>query len=253
MRTTPLLNLASALPLLLATIHAADIRSVGGVLVNVDPVHQWMSNPRGERPMRHWRDFTPIKYLGVINGAHAFRVVVALDGNPAPRLVVGIDGNLPGSTSRGVIEVKNGQGSHLAHSETKEILLKNPPLSMLRLGQEVRALEVGLGQAEAGELTAKRGVVVASAHERMTPRPGFAGHAFGSRSDVYSQEARAQAARNLRAKAEAARRLTELERESLERQLRRCLPRFRETHELAMFTGQTIAGREVWDCGAGTR
>ena len=43
-----------------------------------------MTTRSGDRPMPHWRDFTPVNYLGVINGGYTFRVVVATDGDPAP-------------------------------------------------------------------------------------------------------------------------------------------------------------------------
>jgi hypothetical protein len=63
--------------LLLANAHAADVRNVGGRTVNLDMIHQWMITRKGERPMPHWRDFTPVDYMGIINGGYAFRVVVA--------------------------------------------------------------------------------------------------------------------------------------------------------------------------------
>ena len=96
-------------------LHASDNRMVGQFRVNLDPVHDWMQTRKGERPMPHWRNFSPLEYLGVINGGHAFRVAVARDGGSAPRLVVGIHGDgasrhlsRSDSTSfRGDVETKN--------------------------------------------------------------------------------------------------------------------------------------------------
>jgi hypothetical protein len=238
MKTTR--TVALAFSLLLVCTHAADVRNVGGVTVNLDPIHRWMATRQGNRPMPHWRDLTPVDYLGVINGGHAFRVVVATDGDPAPRLVVGIEGD---GASRAVVKIDGDRGARVASSETKEILLKTPPPTMLRLGLRVHDLKLRLGRVESTALAAQRGAAIAAANASTA-------NVLSYRDRRYASPA--QAGYVAKVRAETVLKLTTMEREALEKELGRCLPQFRETHELAMFTGQIIDGREVWDCGVRT-
>ena len=112
---------------------------------------------------------------------------------------------------------------------------------MLKLGMTVRDLKLKLGQVESTALAAKREAAIADANVSTLPY-------YYDRRD----RARRQAARNAQVRAETAVKLTAMDRQALEKGLSRCLPQFRETHELAMFTGQIIDGREVWDCGVKT-
>jgi hypothetical protein len=230
-------SFALGIALAVLGLHASDIRGVGQFTVNLDPIHDWMQTRKGDRPMPHWRDFTPLEYLGVINGGHAFRVAMARDGGAAPRIVVGISGD---GASRHVVSRRG----NVENAETKVIVLKNPPQTMLRLGMQVLDLKNKLGRAESTELAARRGAVIANGNANV----GYSYYPPNSRA-----AASAQAARAARARAVTVRQLTAMELENLERELSRCLPLFRETHELAMFTGQIVAGREVWDCGVPRR
>jgi hypothetical protein len=210
------MNSTSALTLAIWCIavntQAADIRKVGQASVNLDPVHEWMRKRTGERPMPHWRVIKPEAFLGVINGANAFRMVV--------------------------------EGT-----ETKEILLQNPPPTMLRLGKQMRDLETKLGRVEAVASAAKRASVIARANRDTTPYPYYSRYSTTGYRRQRAAQARAEAEV---VRARAAVELTAIERANLEKQLSTVRTQLVKTQELAMFSGRTIDGRELWDCGVKT-
>lgn len=72
------MKLILVLMLAAGSLNAADIRVVNNVRVDLTPVHNWLDNHEGERPMKHWKqikikDFTP--------------------GGPWPTCVFSVDGS----------------------------------------------------------------------------------------------------------------------------------------------------------------
>jgi hypothetical protein len=69
--------IAILVPLLALTANAADVRIVNNVRVDLQPVHNWMKNHKGERPMKHWKQI---------------KITSFTPGGPWPTCVMSIDG-----------------------------------------------------------------------------------------------------------------------------------------------------------------
>ncbi len=42
--------------------NGADLRTVGGVPVDLQPVHDWNTDHKGDRPLKHWKDVQVMKF-----------------------------------------------------------------------------------------------------------------------------------------------------------------------------------------------
>ena len=55
MNTAYMRIIISCFLLTLAVASAQDVRTVSGKSVDIQPVRDWFANPKGERPMKHWK------------------------------------------------------------------------------------------------------------------------------------------------------------------------------------------------------
>jgi hypothetical protein len=72
------------LSLCIQQTHGAEIRTVGGIQVDIQPVLDWKSDQKGDRPMAHWKDVQVVKF----ERTSAFPQVVArIDGQQKSILI----------------------------------------------------------------------------------------------------------------------------------------------------------------------
>ena len=45
-----------------------DIRAVGGIEVDLAPVHRWLLHPDGERPLKNWKQIHVLQFKGAVAG-----------------------------------------------------------------------------------------------------------------------------------------------------------------------------------------
>jgi hypothetical protein len=61
-RMKNLLTMLLTIPLMALHLSASDVRIVGTVHVDIQPVHDWLENPTGDRPMAHWKEIKIIEF-----------------------------------------------------------------------------------------------------------------------------------------------------------------------------------------------
>lgn len=67
-------------------VNATDSRVVNGIQVDLQPIHDWIKAPRGDRPMPHWQKAALLEYRGLANGAHV--VVAKIEGREAREILI---------------------------------------------------------------------------------------------------------------------------------------------------------------------
>jgi hypothetical protein len=102
-----------------------DIRVVNGKEVDLAPVHKWLANRVGERPMKHWRE---IKLTGVSE-------------SPAP----GLDCFVIEGSSPGFVLLKNPPAAAKAQAQRSQAILSE----MATLEDQIEQLRKTLVHAEA--------------------------------------------------------------------------------------------------------
>ena len=200
-----------------ATSNAADIRTVGRVKVDLQPIHDWneaksdnssKSNAPslGERPLQHWKEISVSEYVSSMV-------------NPVV-----------------VIYSKSG-GS-------QQVLLQGCPQRLLDKLKQKSELSVKLDRASAASRYAAATAV--EKEKRSSAHYSVSGNAAYVSSVANDKQRRQDEA----AAAAAKQKLTKAEEEALEKQLQTLETEIRvEGKLLAMFIGKKYAGFEIWDTG----
>jgi hypothetical protein len=188
---------------------AKDVRIVNGKEVDLGPLHEWLTKRAGPRPLSHWKKLQILEIKGNTGGYQ--RCIVKTESDAKTELLIA---NLP--PEPGVF----------FQSLTQQYA------AILRLRQQVAA------DQRAVEAYGDRYISTPSEYTSVTS--GTGGTAVDSET---SRRAQYRAAVNKRDQDEKALAALELRyQESVQSNAAR-------TSVLAMFTGQSYAKLEIWDCG----
>jgi hypothetical protein len=194
-----------------------DLRVVNGITVDLDPVHKWLLDHKGERPLKHWKELV-IMEIGSKLGDFERCLVSGANSNGVQEVLIA---NMP--------------------KETRESVLADQQ----RAQQRAQALLALRRQVAAGE-QAREGLwdrYVYSEGWATTVTAGTGGVSSSSDNDATRLATARSADNNLRMMREQ---LAQMQNDS-------GLYSFSNRIVLAMFSGRKSEKLEIWDCGKPSR
>lgn len=152
----------AAVTLNLLAARASDLRTISGKSVDLQPIHDWEENQKGERPLKHWKDIELVDWVD--QGPH---------GHPVATIRIG--------------------------AEQKKVWLKHCPKEVIRDFTKVVELERQLATAKQQALSAN--AEAEAAKIRASSGYSVAGDKAFVNAVLAQDQARADAAANAQAAA----------------------------------------------------
>jgi len=213
-----------------ASAQTNDIRTVSGKQVNLAPLHAWYSNTNAPRPLKHWRKLRLIEPEGIFQDALCFKCEDEDDGAKRDILIA----HLPSEFAPWL--------------ETNAV----NAAQVLRLTQTLADDERELLALEA-DFQARQAYVSKGLAEL---EPGIQNLSYGRDEMIRRTEEITAGMEKKRQNLDTVRNAVEEERRAIAKAQEQTTvvwkkfgTAFGTVEVFAMFTGQSAAGRQIWDCG----